>query len=277
MTLTRQLIGVFSLLLVAIVFVAGDVWGRLVVEPVGRLFPDRREAVIRAHLLAMRNQLLWILRRVGRARFDVGPRIPCRAGVLVIMNHQSLLDIPAAALMVPDAYPRFVTHYRYARGIPLISHMIRLMGSIPVYPGKTGRAELERLVDAARTSEYPIVLYPEGHRSRDGEIRPWKRGALDAFLSARAWTVHVVVVDGLWQVARIPDFIRNLTRVRSRIESAGVFEYDGRGRASHDEFVERARAAMCDKLADMRRAPRDENLAARELRQPHAAEPAENP
>jgi 1-acyl-sn-glycerol-3-phosphate acyltransferase len=258
MTFVRQLIGAFSLLLVSIVFVAGDMWGRLVVEPFGKLFPKRREAVLRAHYVAMRDSIFLILRGVGRARFDIAARVPDRAGILIVMNHQSLLDIPVAALVVPDGHPRFVTHYRYAKGIPLVSHMIQLLDAIPVYPGRATRADFDRLADAGRTSQHPIVLYPEGHRTEDGEIRAWKRGALDAFLSARAWTVHVIVVDGLWQAARLPDFVRTLTRIRCRVESAGVFEYDGSGRASHEAFIERMRAVMCDKLSEMRRTSRGE-------------------
>lgn len=248
----------FSLLLVAIVFVAGDVWGRLVVEPIGKMFPERRESTLRSFYIVMRNSIFVIVGGVGRARFDVRPRIASRAGVLIVMNHQSLLDIPVAGLMVTDGYPRFVTHYRYAKGIPLVSHMIGMLRAIPVYPGRTTKAELERLADAGRSAQHPIVLFPEGHRTTDGEIRPWKRGAIDAFLSARAWTVHVVVVDGLWQAARLPDFVRTLTRVRCRVEEAGVFEYDGRGRASHDAFVEQMRAVMCDKLSQMRHECREQ-------------------
>ncbi len=214
--------------------------------------------MIRSHVQSMYRATLWILTRVGRARFDIGPRIPFAAGHLILMNHQSLLDIPVGCGIVADGYPSFVTHYRYTKGIPLVSHVIGMMSGISVYPGKMGKAELERLAQAGRAAEHPVLLFPEGHRTNDGEIRPWKRGALDAFLSARAWMVHVVVVDGLWEAARIPDFIRTLARIRCRVETAGAFEYDGRGRASHDEFVERMRAAMCDKLAEMRRAAREQ-------------------
>lgn len=255
MNLVRHLIGVITLTLVSIVFVAGDIWGRMV-ELRMRMAPQRSEELLRAHVRRLRRTMMAILRHVGRARFDVAPRIPCRGGILVVMNHQSLLDIPVGAEMVPDGYPRYVTHYRYAKGIPLVSHMIRMMRAIPVYPGRMGKEEFERLAEAGRTAEHPIVLFPEGHRTKDGEIRPWKRGALDAFLSARAWTVHVVVLDGLWNSARIPEFTRTLTRIRCRFESAGVFEYDGRSATSHDEFVHRIRAAMCDKLAEMRSAAR---------------------
>lgn len=254
MILIRQLVGAVAFALVGLFFVASEIWGRLVVVPFAYLFPQRRERAFLRHYLVSRDMIFVILRTVGRARFDVGPRLPCRGGILIVMNHQSLLDIPVVALTVPDGPPRFVTHHRYTRGIPLVSYMIRIMHAIPVYPGRTGPAELARLTEVARTSEQPIVLFPEGHRTRDGEIRPWKRGALDAFLSARAWTVHVMVVDGLWNSARIPDFIRTLTRIRCRLESAAIFEYDGRGREDHREFVERMRTAMCDKLSATRRA-----------------------
>jgi 1-acyl-sn-glycerol-3-phosphate acyltransferase len=252
MILIRQLIGVVAFALVGCFFVGSEIWGRFVVAPLAYLFPKQGARARRAHYVFSRDMIFVILRGVGRARFDVVPRIPCRGGILIVMNHQSLLDIPVAALMVPEDFTYFVTHYRYASGIPLVSYMIQMMG-IPVYPGRTGAAELARLADVARTAEHPIVLYPEGHRTRDGEIRPWKRGGLDAFLSARAWTVHVVVIDGLWKSARIPDFIRTLTQVRCRLESAGVFEYDGRGRESQREFIERMHTAMCDKLSAMRR------------------------
>lgn len=269
MKLIRQLIGVTSFALLGLFFVVSEIVGRLVVVPFVLVFPQRKAGAYRSHYLISRDMIFVILRTAG-ARFDIRPRVPFEGDHLIVMNHQSLLDIPVAALMVPEGSPRFVTHYRYTRGIPLVSYMIRLMRAIPVYPGRTGPAELARLTEVARTSEQPIILFPEGHRTRDGEIRPWKRGALDAFLSARAWTVHVVVVDRLWQSARIPDFIRTLTRIHCRVELAGVFEYDGRGRDSHREFAERMRTAMCDKLSAMR----SEDAADPSVRARDSAEPA---
>ena len=262
MRLIRQLIGIVTLALVVLTYVTGDIWGRVGVELPSRWWPDRYEQLLRAHLRRMRRATLFIMRRVGGARIDIAPVIPCRGGVLVVMNHQSLIDIPVGFEMVPDGYPRFVTHARYAKGIPSVSHVIRMIRAITVNPGQTGPREIEALAEAGRTAEHPIILFPEGHRTKDGEIRRWKRGALDAFLSARAWTVHVVVVDGLWNSARLPAFIRTISEVRCRVESAGVFEYDGRGAASHDEFVNRIHAAMCDKLSEMRRLARSGSRAA---------------
>jgi 1-acyl-sn-glycerol-3-phosphate acyltransferase len=253
MILIRQLIGGTTLALVGVLFILADVLTHLVILPWVRLRPGARDRVLTGWVQGLRWLIFAVVRGVGRARFEIRAQIPGQGGVLVVMNHQSLLDIPVAFACVPSGYPLMVTHARYARGIPLVSHVINLYGHIPVYPGRTGREELERLADAARAARLPIVIYPEGHRTRDGEIRVWKRAGLEAFLSAREWTVYVVVVDGLWRAARLPDFIRNLTRVRCRAESAGPFAYDGRGRASHEEFVDRLHRVMCDKLSEMRR------------------------
>lgn len=251
MIVLRQLIGALSLLLVGIVFVLGDLllW---IAAPLMWLAPRTREPILRVVVRLLRDLTAASVRLAG-ARLEVQPRYADRGGILVVANHQSLLDIVVSFLCVPDGYPQMVAHHRYMRGIPLVSHMMRAYSHIPVFPGRTGRAELDRLGELARAARHPIVIYPEGHRTRDGAIRPWKRAGLQAFLSARPWTVHVVVLDGLWRTARIPDFIRNVSAVRCRVEEAASFEYDGTARDDHDEFIDTLERTMCDKLARMRR------------------------
>lgn len=242
--------------MVGIGFLAGEVTTRLFVAPATWMFPKRREEILTPWMRFNRKVLMGIL-GAGRTRFRIQPRIPNRGGILLVMNHQSLLDIPAAFVCVPDGYPIMVSRDRYGRGIPMVSLVLNLYRHILVRPGRMGRADLDALAETARGAAHPILIFPEGHRTRDGEIRPWKRGGLDVFLSAREWTVHVLVIDGLWKTARIPDFVRTIATVACRLELAGTFEYDGRGRMSHDEFIDRIHLAMCDKLAAMRREGRE--------------------
>ncbi len=252
MRFVNQVVGTLAIAIFAIFFVLGDVGGRLIIVPLLWMFPRQRETIQCRWVQLGRDFIMVTLRIVGRARFDIIPRIPCQGGILIVSNHQSLVDIPVVYKCVPDGYPRMVSHARYGRGVPLVSLTMKLMGGILVQPGRTGRAELEALMETARKSDHPIVIFPEGHRTRDGEIRPWKRAGLETFLSAREWAVHVLVIDGLWRAARIPDFIRTIATVECRVESAGTFAYDGRGRANHDEFIDRLYRAMCDKLTEMR-------------------------
>ncbi|HEX5132890.1 MAG TPA: lysophospholipid acyltransferase family protein [Candidatus Krumholzibacteria bacterium] len=252
MMFVRQCIGIVILLVVGLVYILGEPLMWLTVSLVSAIAPRHRESMLRFWVHVLKGATV-ILLRVAGARFDVGLRVPCEPGILLISNHQSIVDIPVAYMCVPDGYPTMVAHHRYWKGIPLISHMMRLYGHIPVYPGRTGREELNRLTRLVRAAEHPVIIYPEGHRTRDGEIRPWKRAGLEAFLSARPWKVYVLVVDGLWKSGRIPDFVRTISQVRCRAEAVGPFEYDGREREDHSEFIDRLETAMCDKLAEMRR------------------------
>jgi len=250
--LIKQIIGTVTIALVGFVFVAGDIATRLLIVPWVFLRPGSRYRVLGPWAQWTARNILAVVRTVGGARFQLETRVPCRGGELIVANHQALLDVPILTNCVPEGYPRFVTHIRYASGVPLVSFFIRFYRHIGVRPGGTGAAELAALAETARTSEHPIVIFPEGHRTRDGEIRPWKRAGLETFLGAREWRVHVVVIDGLWETARIPDFIRNVTRTRCRVVTAAVLQYDGRGRESHAEFIDEMHRIMCDKLAAMR-------------------------
>jgi len=252
-----QLTGVTTLLLLGLAFVLADIVMLVVLIPWVRLRPASRPRVLSRFARLIVRFILAVLRGVGRAKINVQPAIPAHGGVLMVMNHQSIIDIPVAVASVVSGCPRMVTHARYGRGIPLVSHMISLYGHIPVQPGRMGRSELDALAGIARATTLPILIFPEGHRTRDGEIRPWKRAGLDTFLSAREWEVYVVVVDGLWRVARLTDFVRNLARVQCRTAVVGPLRYDGRDRESHDAFVDELRRVMCAKLDELRVPARD--------------------
>ncbi|HET6462467.1 MAG TPA: 1-acyl-sn-glycerol-3-phosphate acyltransferase [Candidatus Krumholzibacteria bacterium] len=252
MMLLSQLTGITALLLIGLFFLVSDILTRIAIAPLVYFRRGSRERILGAWARFVSRTLVQIIRHVGRAHVDIEPVIASRGGVLIVMNHQSVIDIPVAFTCVSPGYPRMVARARYGRGIPLVSHMLSFYGHILVQPGRMGRPELDALAETARASTLPILIYPEGHRTRDGEIGPWKRAGLDAFFSARELEVYVVVIDGLSRVARLPDFIRNLSRVRCRVEMVGPFRYDGRGRENHDAFVDELRRAMVAKLAEMR-------------------------
>ena len=59
----------------------------------------------------------------------------------------------------------------------------------------------------ARTSAAPLVLFPEGTRSTDGEIGRFRTAGLERILGARDWVVYVLVSDGYWRHGKLVDFI----------------------------------------------------------------------
>jgi len=206
------------------VLLVSDVLQRTVVAGAARLFPRARTRILTVWIQAMRIVALDVAAvALGGARMGPRPRIPARPGVLVIMNHQSLLDIPLVVRAMEGGYPRIVTRRRYTEGIPLISHMTRLYQYPQVDPQATVRGHMEGLREAARSGDAPLVIFPEGTRTRTGDLAPWKRAGLKVILSARQWEVYVAVADGLWHSRNLTDFMRDIGRVEIRMDHVGPF------------------------------------------------------
>lgn len=132
---------------------------------------------------------LWRLRVTGKENVALDGRY------VVTVNHQSMLDIP---LMY--ALPHLNFKWVAKKGVlkwPLFGIVMRLHGDITVDDkGSVSKAKgfilkgLERLKEGTS-----IVIFPEGSRSRDGEIHNFKEGA---FLLAKEAGVPILpcVIDG---------------------------------------------------------------------------------
>lgn len=243
--------GALTLAVVAAGFLLADVFERLVIAPLVRFRPAARERTLSRWVGFLAGSTLRVLRGIGGARIELPPPIPAGPGVLLLANHQSLMDIPIVFKSLEKGYGQIVTRRRYARGIPLVSHMLRLYEHPLVEPGRMSRDDVAVLAEAARTSGRVLVVFPEGHRTRDGEIRPFKRAGLRAILAARAWSVHVLVIDGLWQCARLKDFVRNIGSVHARVEIVGPFPGPEQPEDA-DAFLKEMREIMHRKLSEIR-------------------------
>jgi 1-acyl-sn-glycerol-3-phosphate acyltransferase len=228
---------------------------RLVVAPSVKLRPSARIPILGGWIKIM----AWIVTRP--IRFIGGceiprPRVvvPTEPGVLILMNHQSLFDIPLVVQAVDGGYPRIVTRRRYARWIPLISKMIRLYQYPVVDPSANSaavRRSLDELQAAAASSDVPIVVFPEGTRTKDGEIGRFKLGALTRILSARTWTVYVLVADGFWRAAKYRQFVRGLVHLEGKMEHVATLEWRD-PQADPVPFLDHVRELMVERLHSMR-------------------------
>ena len=213
--------GTLALGAIAALLLVGDVVQKTVVRGLLFLFPGNRAQILAVWQRFIARMVLGIVRIIGGARYGGIPRLPGEEGVLVLMNHQSLLDIPLIISILRSGYPRIVTRARYAKGKPLVSAMVRLYQYPQVGLGATIQTDLDAIREAGRTSQMPLVIYPEGHRSRNGELRPFKRAGLRALLEARSWRVYMVVVDGFWKCGKLKDFIATISAVAMLLEQAG--------------------------------------------------------
>ncbi len=239
--------GTLAIGAVGLLLVVAEILQRSVIQALVILLPAWRDRLLAGWQRLIARSVLGLMRFPGGAVLGDRPRIPGDPGVLIVMNHQSLLDIPLVVASLRGGYPRIVTRARYARGKPLISHMMRLYEYPTVGSGATLRADLKGLEEAARTSTMPMVIFPEGTRTRTGDIGPFQRLGLRALLRARPWSVYLVVVDGLWECARLRDFVTSLSRVRGTMNVEGPFTSPER-ETEMDSFVDELRSRMQDML-----------------------------
>ncbi|UCH83486.1 MAG: 1-acyl-sn-glycerol-3-phosphate acyltransferase [Candidatus Latescibacterota bacterium] len=218
--------GCLTMLVLGVLFLAADIAERTVIIAIIKLRPSSRSAVLNGWLIGLCSLAFWVIRLIGGARFDFCEPIRCEPGILVVMNHQSLLDIPIALRCMTGGYPKIIARDRYRTSIPLISHMIRLYDHPTVKPGQRNSKEMQKLQGFAKTTVHPVVIYPEGSRSRDGDIKPFRTAGLKAILAARAWNVYVIVIDGLWKSTSLGGFVRNVSSMRVTVKREGPLEFD---------------------------------------------------
>ena len=246
--------GYLSILSILALLLLCDPVQRLIIAPWVKLFPSQRIRVLNRWQKLMAVICTSPASIIGGARFPTVPTISSGPGVLIIMNHQSIFDIPQLVKLTPDAYPHLVTRKRYARWIPLISHMIRLYQYPVVDPTANSREmkkSLRYLKEVARTADVPIAIFAEGTRTRDGEIAKFRRRGLQMILKQREWKVYAVVFDGFWERAKLKDFLRGMGDIRGQAEIAGEFEWTDPS-ADSEAFIEQVRDQMVEHLAQMR-------------------------
>jgi len=110
-----------------------------------------------------------------------------------VMNHQSLMDIPAAFMAIPVNIS-FVSK-KELESVPLMGRAMRDVGMIFVDRSNPTRA-IASLKDAAELirSGVNVFAFPEGTRSNDGRIQPFKKGpfllAIEAGVPVVPMAVH---------------------------------------------------------------------------------------
>lgn len=131
---------------------------------------------------------------VGGARVEVSGLEKVDFGVphVFVMNHESMIDIPAAQAALPIGL-RFITK-RELFSVPFLGWYCRAVGNIPVDRKDPAAAVASLQAAGKRIREGASILaFPEGTRSRDGKILPFKKGAFVTAIEAGVPVVPMAI------------------------------------------------------------------------------------
>jgi 1-acyl-sn-glycerol-3-phosphate acyltransferase len=157
--------------------------------------------------LVTRN--LWLIYRAGAAgivagfslagiRLDVRGLEHLTPAAVYACNHSSNVEPPAVFLALRALYPRLRVLYKAEmRKLPVLVWVFDVGGFVPVERSNKGQSwpALDRAADGLRTGA-SFVVFPEGTRSRTGDLLPFKKGGFVMAIKAQAPVVPVAVSGG---------------------------------------------------------------------------------
>lgn len=141
----------------------------------------------------LRGTLYLISRLYFRIEFHGLAEVPREGPLIVAPNHASYLDPIWVSLPLPRRL-RYMTWDRVVAA-PLLGSLVRALGSFPVKPDTGDRAALRLSLEHLRGSG-AIMIFPEGGRTRTGEVMPFKPGVIHLALKTQAPILPVTIIGG---------------------------------------------------------------------------------
>ena len=153
-------------------------------------------------LLGLREPLVtaaYVLVRLARRVLGIGlevsglDRLDRGTAYVFMANHQSLLDGPV--LMAHVRRPCRVILKKSILRVPVLGLGMRYVGFVPVERKGTegGKRSIARAARWVREHRYSFLIFPEGTRSADGRLGPFRRGGFFLALESGAPIVPVTI------------------------------------------------------------------------------------
>jgi len=173
---------------------------------------------------------------------------------LLVSNHQSLMDIPVLVDLLGGRKLRFVAKRELGTGFPFVSTVLRRQGHALIRRDGDAAQAMRALVRFARRCEEDgtcPVIFPEGTRSKDGQVGAFHTAGVRKILAETPLPVVAAAMDGGRRVARAKDLFRNLQGIRYRVRILSVTEPLTAKREVLDA-ISRSREAIAACVAEMR-------------------------
>ena len=141
------------------------------------------------HLL----QLVAVL--VYRVKYSGRENIPAAGGVLIVSNHQSHFDPPLVGIG-SRRQMNYVAR-RTLFNFPPFGWFLKSVGAIPIDRDGIGLGGIKESLKLLKRGEM-VLIFPEGTRTRDGEIAPFRPG-FTALAARSNACILPVAIDGAFQ------------------------------------------------------------------------------
>jgi 1-acyl-sn-glycerol-3-phosphate acyltransferase len=161
---------------------------------------------------------------------------------IFMSNHQSNFDIPVLLAYLPVQF-RWLAKAELFK-IPIFGRAMRAAGYVKI-DRFNQKSAFESLNEAARKMKngVSVMIFPEGTRSRDGNIRPFKKGGFIMAIDSKVPIVPVIL-QGTWTIMEKSSLRINTGEVSLNIETP--IATSGYTRDNKDDLIESVRAVICE-------------------------------
>jgi 1-acyl-sn-glycerol-3-phosphate acyltransferase len=171
-----------------------------------------------------------------------------RAAVYAV-NHASNVEPPILYVALRSLFPRLRILYKAElRKLPVLVRAFDMAGFVPLERGNRGQSlpAIEQAAAALREGN-SFLMFPEGTRSRTGELLPFKKGGFIMALRGQAPVVPVAIKgarDAMRKGSLIIRPVRIIVSFGAPIATAGLTLED------RDELIATVRKAVAALLAE---------------------------
>ena len=204
------------------------------------------------------SAFMWMLQRLvfpvngTRTIIEKSPEVQPRTPYIIISNHQSLYEFPIFGTALFTNIPGFISKVENGKWYPTVSFYLR-NGPCGLIDRRDKPGAIRAIAALGRQAQalgHSVLIYPEGTRAKDGQLKPYKRAGTLALLDAAPdLEVLPVAVEGGW-IAMRHNFLPVPfgTRMRIRIGDPIARSED----ENREEIIDEARRFAQTALSDWR-------------------------
>ena len=124
-------------------------------------------------------------------------KIPKDGQYIIMMNHTSFADVFYPIQVARGKYTALLASWNFK--ILIWSRMLKSFKAIPVYRRNRNKAieSIKKAEHIIKSLGYHIVIFPEGTRTINGKLQPFKKGGFHMAINTKTPIIPVVVKGGL--------------------------------------------------------------------------------
>jgi 1-acyl-sn-glycerol-3-phosphate acyltransferase len=131
--------------------------------------------------------------------------LPTNRSIIFLANHQSTYDIPPLIYYLRKYHAKFISKIELTKGIPSVSYNLKVGGgaNIDRNDARQSITELVKLGTRMKDNTWSTVIFPEGTRSKDGQVKTFQAAGISAIMKKCPDALLVpVAISNSWKMVQ---------------------------------------------------------------------------